>query len=71
MNLLTTFFHSSDCGGASGYKHLLKVVGNPNHEEHEELKSWLDKICEGYDPEKYDQTTVHFNVFLTLLYLHK
>lgn len=30
-----------DCGGPSGYKHLLKVWRNRNHPEHRDLKEWL------------------------------
>jgi len=30
-----------DCGGMGGYYHLLEVLANPRHLEHEEFKHWL------------------------------
>lgn len=30
-----------DCGGISGYYHLLNVLRNPDHKEHDELCDWL------------------------------
>jgi hypothetical protein len=30
-----------DCGGASGYAQLLEVLGDPEHDEHDELLSWV------------------------------
>jgi hypothetical protein len=30
-----------DCGGIGGYYHLLEILVDPNHEEHEEMKEWL------------------------------
>ena len=29
-----------DCGGVSGYAHLIEILANPNHEEYEEMKIW-------------------------------
>jgi len=30
-----------DCGGIPGYYHLLEVISDPAHEEHEEMMEWL------------------------------
>ena len=30
-----------DCGGISGYRHLLSVLKNPSSEEYEEMREWL------------------------------
>jgi hypothetical protein len=40
-----------DCGGAWGYEELLRVLGDPTHEEHAERREWLG---EGFDPERFD-----------------
>ena len=31
-----------DCGGASGYEDLKKIMGNPKHPEYYEMKDWLN-----------------------------
>ena len=30
-----------DCGGVWGYAHLIEVMANPEHPEHEDYKEWL------------------------------
>jgi hypothetical protein len=30
-----------DCGGARGYELLLRVLGDPSHEQYEELREWI------------------------------
>jgi hypothetical protein len=40
-----------DCGGTSGYEHLLEVIADPTHEEHEQLLQWVGGE---YDPEGFD-----------------
>jgi len=40
-----------DCGGPWGYGNLLEAIGDPTHEEHEELQEWLG---EDFDPEFFD-----------------
>ncbi|MFF7709413.1 plasmid pRiA4b ORF-3 family protein [Pseudomonas sp. NPDC007930] len=40
-----------DCGGESGYLHLLEVLSQPQHPEHAAVKRWL---CFDYDPEAFD-----------------
>jgi hypothetical protein len=37
-----------DCGGPWGYQHLLEVLADPAHEEHEGLLGWVGG---GFDPE--------------------
>lgn len=44
-----------DCGGVWGYENLLKIVGDPEHPEHEEMLDWLGG---DFDPE-------HFNLVET------
>lgn len=33
-----------DCGGAPGYEHLLEVLADPGHDEHEHLRVWAGKL---------------------------
>ncbi|MFD1232366.1 plasmid pRiA4b ORF-3 family protein [Pseudonocardia benzenivorans] len=33
-----------DCGGAPGYAHLLAVLADPGHEEHEHLRRWAGDL---------------------------
>lgn len=40
-----------DCGGPYGYEHVLEVLRDPKHEEHEEMLEWLPP---DYDPEAFD-----------------
>jgi len=40
-----------DCGGVWGYEHLLAVLADPEHEEHEDLAEW---VPEDFDPEAVD-----------------
>ena len=46
-----------DCGGTSGFEHLLEVLASPKHPEHAELITWLGKK---YDPEKFEVEAVKF-----------
>jgi hypothetical protein len=45
-----------DCGGTSGYEHLLEVLNDPSHEEHDDLRAWSG---EAFDPEHFDQDAVN------------
>lgn len=38
-----------DCGGPPGYEHLLAVLADPSHPEHDELVEWSD----GFEPEAF------------------
>ena len=40
-----------DCGGIYGYYHMLDVVADPDHEEHDDLVEWLG---DDFDPEAFD-----------------
>jgi hypothetical protein len=44
-----------DCGGTSGYAHILEVLASPRHPERGELIEWLG---DEYEPEKFDLETV-------------
>lgn len=50
-----------DCGGISGYEHLLEVLGDPTHEEHVDLLHWVGG---GYDPEHFDLAVTNANLEL-------
>ncbi len=45
-----------DCGGAGGYQHLLAVLADPKHEEHEDLTDWVGGE---FDAEAFDVTMVN------------
>ena len=45
-----------DCGGAPGYAHLLAVLAQPDHEEHEHLLEWVGG---DFDPEEFDLALVN------------
>ncbi len=46
-----------DCGGIWGYAELLEILGNPNHEEYEEMLEWLGGE---FDPEHFDVEEISF-----------
>lgn len=45
-----------DCGGIWGYADLLKILKNPKHPDHKEMKGWLGKA---FDPENFKQAAVN------------
>jgi hypothetical protein len=45
-----------DCGGIYGYYHLLDVLEDPQHPEHESLAEWAD---DEIDPEYFDLTLIN------------
>jgi hypothetical protein len=45
-----------DCGGPPGYEHLLGVLRDPKHEEHEEMREWIGG---DFDPEAFDLDAVN------------
>lgn len=47
-----------DCGGVSGYYHLLEIMSDPTHEEYEEMIEWLGRK---YDPEDFNPQRVRFD----------
>jgi hypothetical protein len=44
-----------DCGGPPGYAHLLEVLRDPAHQEHEEVRDWIGD----WDAERYDIAAVN------------
>ncbi len=40
-----------DCGGVWGYADFLEAIGDPEHEQHEELMEWVGGE---FDPEQFD-----------------
>ena len=45
-----------DCGSIPGYYHLLEVIHDPTHEEHEEMMDWLGGE---YDPDAFSVDEVN------------
>jgi hypothetical protein len=45
-----------DCGGIPGFYRLLEVIGDPRHEDHEELLDWLG---DDFDPEAFSVDEVN------------
>lgn len=45
-----------DCGGAPGYAHLLEVLADPTHPEHEDLREWAGP---DFTPEAFDLDAVN------------
>jgi hypothetical protein len=50
-----------DCGGVPGYQRLLEALGDPEHPEHEEYRTWAG---DDYDPDSFDVRTVRHAVLL-------
>ncbi|MGW0042555.1 plasmid pRiA4b ORF-3 family protein [Rhodococcus sp. NPDC003348] len=48
-----------DCGGASGYRHLVAVLADRAHSEREDLLGWLGGE---FDPEAFDVDAVNVNL---------
>jgi hypothetical protein len=40
-----------NCGGTPGYEHLLEVLADPRHEEHQDMLGWVGG---NFDPELFD-----------------
>lgn len=51
-----------DCGGIPGFYDLLEALGDPTHEQHDELRDW---VGDGYDPDVF--SVEHVNRKLTPL----
>lgn len=50
-----------DCGGVGGYETLVEALKDPDHAEHDEIKTW---VGEGYDPEAFDLDAVNHDLAL-------
>lgn len=49
-----------DCGGTGGYYHLLEILADPKHKEHEDMLEWLGlENADEYDPEEFDVDVVN------------
>lgn len=46
-----------DCGGESGYEHLLEVLANTKHEEFKETREWVGR---NWRPDRFDAEKVEF-----------
>lgn len=52
-----------DCGGPPGYEHLLNVLGDQHHEEHDDMVNWLKSHARNYypfDPAAFDASNITF-----------
>ena len=47
-----------DCGGLYGYEDFLKIIGDPNDEQHEEMLDWIGGE---FNPEHFDSNEVTFD----------
>jgi hypothetical protein len=48
-----------NCGGPSGYKELLEILGDPSHYGHEERFGWLSG---DFDTEKFDVASINMRL---------
>lgn len=48
-----------DCGGIGGYDNLKKILADPAHGEHDEMKLWLDR---DFDPFFFDLAAVNLSL---------
>ncbi len=48
-----------DCGGIGGYEELLRVLSDPEDEEHEDMKQWAG---ENWNPERFDAGIVNIGL---------
>jgi len=44
-----------DCGGIPGYYHMLEALADPDHEDHEDMRDWI----ESFDPEAFSIEAVN------------
>jgi len=50
-----------DCGGPWGYQELLEVLSDPEHDEYEDIKTWVESMkVWPFDPEYFDPSEVEF-----------
>lgn len=47
-----------DCGGIGGYRRFLEIIGDPTHEEHEDMLVWVGG---SFDPEHFDKNSIRFD----------
>jgi len=46
-----------DCGGVPGYENLLKILVDPDHDEHDTTVQWLGRV---YKPDEFDPKMIRF-----------
>jgi hypothetical protein len=51
-----------DCGGVPGYEELLRIIQDPDDEEHEDMLQWLGG---SFDPEAFDLEQINWALQLT------
>lgn len=44
-----------DCGGIPGFYHMLEALADPNHEDHDDMRDWI----ESFDPEAFSIEAVN------------
>jgi hypothetical protein len=47
-----------DCGGVSGYAEVIKILSDPRHPDHKDMRRWAGK---DWDPEKFDPGSIRFD----------
>lgn len=48
-----------DCGGSDGYRNLLEALKDPKHEEHKDMKEWMDDMgYKKFNPTKFKVSSV-------------
>ncbi|KXA90697.1 hypothetical protein AKJ39_03535 [candidate division MSBL1 archaeon SCGC-AAA259J03] len=47
-----------DCGGVWGYEEFLKIIDDPDHEDHEEMLEWVGGE---FDPDRFNLEDISFS----------
>lgn len=47
-----------DCGGVDGYYNVIEVLSDPEHDDHEDMRTWAGK---DWDPKRFDPASVRFD----------
>jgi hypothetical protein len=48
-----------DCGGPYGYYQMLEIIGDPEHDQYEQMREWLQ---DDFDPEAFDRDAVNTEI---------
>jgi len=52
-----------DCGGAGGYERLLQALADPSHEDHKDMKEWVENVLgRKIDPEAFNLNQVNLAI---------
>ena len=49
-----------DCGGVFGYQNLLMILEDPEHDEYESTREWVDSKKGPFDPKHFNPSEVKF-----------